>query len=202
MNNTNQQQGRFHNNLLLASASPRRRELLTQVGIEFELVSVDTDETPLAGERPDHYVVRVARQKAEAGRALHLADPRPVLGADTAVVIDGAILGKPTGEQHAAEMLTRLSGCTHQVISVVALAWGGGPAGQLTTGISISEVTFRQITRAEIAAYWQTGEPQGKAGGYAIQGIAAGFIKHLSGSYSGVMGLPLFETVQLLQGNL
>ena len=152
------------------------------------------DETPKPGEQPVDFVRRLALEKARAGHAqLVGADAMPVLGADTAVVIDGTIMGKPRDREEAVHMLLSLSGKTHRVLSAVALV-DEAEAFRL----NISQVTFRSLTRAECEAYWGTGEPRDKAGGYAIQGRAAMFISRLQGSYSGVMGLPLYETAELL----
>lgn len=182
--------------IYLASASPRRRELLDQIGIRYRLLSVDVPEVPEPGEAPEMYVLRVALDKAKAGHAcLATDDPAPVLGADTAVVIDGEVLGKPRGRDDALAMLRRLSGQTHQVMSAVALVDGDGIAH---SRLSVNAVTFRTLSGEEAEAYWGTGEPVDKAGGYAIQGRAAMFIERLEGSYSAVMGLPLFETAELL----
>ena len=181
--------------LYLASASPRRAELLEQIGIGFRRIAVDVPEIPRRNELAEVFVQRVALDKARAGwETLAGDDSRPVLGADTAVVIDGEILGKPRNEAHARTMLARLSGRSHLVLSAVALM----NATQKAVKISISEVTFRPLSEQEIAAYWATGEPVDKAGGYAIQGKGAVFVERLEGSYSGVMGLPLFETAELL----
>jgi septum formation protein len=180
--------------LYLASNSPRRRELLAQLGLRYAVVAAETAELPLPEEAPEDYVLRVALDKVRAARTLVAsAPPLPVLGADTAVVIDGQILGKPSGEEEAAAMLRRLSGRTHRVLSGVVLA--GGAEHQ---ALSASEVTFRTVPEAEIRAYWRTGEPADKAGGYAVQGLGALFVRELRGSYSGVMGLPLYETSRLL----
>jgi septum formation protein len=178
--------------LTLASVSPRRRELLGQIGVAHVVSGADIDETVREGESPAEYVVRMACAKARAVRArgTHL----PVLAADTTVVIDGLILGKPRDRAEGLAMLSRLSGRTHQVLTAVALATDAGVGFRLST----SEVRLRAVTLEECAAYWETGEPRDKAGGYAIQGRGALFIEHLSGSYSGVMGLPLYETGQLL----
>lgn len=179
----------------LASASTRRRQLLEQLGLRFEVMAADVDETPLPGEAPADYVLRLARAKAEAA-AHRLGSPTvPVLAADTAVVLEAAILGKPRDREEGLAMLARLSGRRHQVLSAVAL-WR---AGRLDTALSRSEVGFRGISAEEARSYWETGEPADKAGGYAIQGLGAVFVEHLEGSFSGVMGLPLFETVELLQ---
>jgi septum formation protein len=177
----------------LASGSPRRRELLEQIGVPFRLVGTAVDEAALAGEPAEAYVARVAAAKAAAGWAA--AGPAaPVLAADTAVVLSGRILGKPSGRADGERMLGDLSGRTHQVLTSVAVRSAAG----LAQRISVSEVTFRSIGADEAAAYWDTGEGHDKAGAYAIQGRAAVFIANLRGSYSGVMGLPLFETAELL----
>ena len=181
--------------IYLASASPRRRELLTQIGVRFGLLKVTVPEVPAAGETPQDFVTRVALEKARAGKQLLSSnDKHPVLGADTAVVVDNCILGKPTDRQEALSMLTRLSGCTHQVISAVAIV-----ANREIVQLNVSKVTFRNLSNQEIEAYWESGECHDKAGAYAIQGRAAIFIQDLQGSYSGVMGLPLYETAGLLQ---
>ncbi len=182
--------------IYLASASPRRRELLRQIGVVYRLLRIEIDETPLAGESPDDYVVRLALAKAQAGcAALGRRQPAPVLGADTAVVVDDAILGKPRDREEGLAMLARLSGREHQVLSAVALATPTRNAVK----VQESGVRFRRLTLAECAAYWDSGEPRDKAGSYGIQGQAAAFIADLRGSYSGVMGLPLFETAELLR---
>lgn len=182
--------------IYLASASPRRRELLEQIGISFRRLVVDVPEVREKDEAPEMYVLRVALEKARAGRAVLAADdPLPVLGADTEVVIQGEVLGKPRDRSDAMAMMDRLSGKWHQVMSAVAVV---GRDGEESSRLSVSSVLFREVRRAEAAAYWETGEPVGKAGGYAIQGRAALFIERLEGSYSGVMGLPLFETADLL----
>lgn len=181
--------------LCLASASPRRRELLTQIGVRFSVLPVDIDESPRPGETARDFVVRMAVEKARAGAAHQASAGLPVLGADTDVIIDGEILGKPADKDDGQSMLLRLSGRSHQVLSAVALAGKDLCEWRL----SESKVGFRQLDEEEIHNYWQTGEPAGKAGGYAIQGIGAVFIERLEGSYSGVMGLPLLETAQLLR---
>lgn len=183
--------------IYLASSSPRRRELLEQIGVEYSLVSVDVDETPMAGEQPDHYVERLARAKAIAASRdpVCIDTPMPILAADTAVIAGGRILSKPVDQTDGLAMLRLLSGQCHQVMTAVAVM---GTGAKLTAATSCSEVCFRALTEAECLAYWNTGEPIGKAGGYAIQGKAALLISSLSGSYSGVMGLPLYETAQLL----
>ena len=180
--------------LYLASQSPRRQQLLEQLGVAYHLLEVDLDEDWRPPETARAYVERLALAKAEQGRAgLDLADNAWVLGADTAVVLDDVILGKPGDEAHALEMLAALSGRAHQVFTGIALT------GHMSyTAVSLSTVTFRPLTLAERQAYWASGEPRDKAGGYAVQGQAAAFIAHLEGSYSGVMGLPLYETAGLL----
>jgi septum formation protein len=182
--------------LYLASASPRRRELLAQVGLVPEIVVQDIDETQLAAEPPETYVTRLARQKAQAA----LRDPRcrmpvPVVAADTTVVCAGEVLGKPATLDEARRMLLLLSGRTHQVFTAVAVA----QRDECEVVLVATQVRFRELSAAEIDAYWATGEPRDKAGAYGIQGLAAMFISRIDGSYSGVMGLPLFETLQLLR---
>lgn len=177
--------------LCLASASPRRKALLASIGVSVTVLPSDVDETPLSGELPGDYVERLAVAKAEAAvPQTHL----PVLGSDTVVVIDGTIMGKPRDEQEAAAMLTKLSGRTHQVLTAVAVV---GPQGVLSCCVT-TQVKMRAIHPDEIACYWQTGEPVDKAGGYAIQGLAAAFVEQIHGSHSAVVGLPLFETTRLL----
>jgi septum formation protein len=180
--------------LVLASTSPRRRELLSQLGAAFEVLSVAVDEWPLPGELPADHVCRLALAKARAGVAQ--VPGACVLGADTVVVVEGDILGKPRDADDAAAMLRRLSGRTHVVLSGVACVHGATHQVRL----SESHVSFRSLSADEIAAYCATEEPLDKAGAYAIQGRAAAFIRHLEGSYSGVMGLPLYETADLLTG--
>ena len=191
--------------LYLASRSPRRRELLKQIGIKFDPLLLrlatprgpDVDEAQHEGESYSDYVERTAREKAAFGlNVLRMRSMlyRPVLAADTAVIIDGAVLAKPANFKEARSFLSKLSGRTHEVRTAVALAM----EGSLTVATSVSQVTLRQLNEAEIVRYCETTEPYDKAGGYAVQGIAAIFIERLEGSYSGVMGLPLFETGQLL----
>jgi septum formation protein len=189
--------------LYLASKSPRRRELLTQVGIRFDVLDVDIDETQKVNETAKDYVIRLAREKAVAGWNNEKPDHKPVLGSDTAVVIQGEILGKPENREDAIRMLNLLSGQTHQVMTAVALLkpFSNNVKNvqyELNSVINVSDVTFKVLSEQEIAQYVDSGEGVDKAGSYAIQGKAAAFITHLSGSYSGVMGLPLFETVKLL----
>lgn len=190
----------FHYFVYLASASPRRGELLRQIGVPFQVVATVVDESVLPGEQSAPYVARLAAAKAESGwacsRSARNADAGdvPVLAADTAVVIDGTILGKPRDRTDAEDMLRRLSGRTHEVLTAVALRTARG----VDSLISRSEVTLRAISAAEARSYSQTGEPLDKAGAYAIQGLAAVFVADLRGSFSGVMGMPLFETAELL----
>jgi septum formation protein len=184
------------NPIYLASGSPRRRELLTQIGVPFVALSAAIDETPHPDEAPADYVARLALGKARAGFASLPADGRHavVLGADTAVIIDGRILGKPLDQADALAMLTSLSGREHQVLTAVALFDGGR-----SEVVNVSaQVRFRLIEPAEAQAYWACGEPVDKAGGYAIQGLGAVFVADLQGSYSAVVGLPLCETAALL----
>lgn len=181
--------------LYLASASPRRREILERMGVVFEIVTQTTDEEVLPEEAPEVFAIRLALEKARSGLAHrpHGATA-PVLGADTAVVMDEQILGKPADRSEALAMLERLSGQTHRVLTGVALVDGE----RELTRLSLSMVTFRAIPPTEQAAYWASGESLGKAGGYAIQGAGGVFVEQLEGSYSGVMGLPMFETHDLL----
>lgn len=201
------------NRLILASTSPRRAELLRQIGVRFEQRAVEVDESPRPGEVAAELVLRLARAKAEAGmRDVCSEDSVPpreggernavasqasmaILAADTLVSLDGEPLGKPRDREDCFAMLRRLSGRRHEVYTAVALAWDD----QIQSFLSVSHVDFRPLLDAELAAYWETGEPQDKAGGYAIQGLAAIFITRLEGSFSGVMGLPLFETAELLR---
>jgi septum formation protein len=183
--------------IVLASASPRRRELLAQIGVPHVVLAADMDESPLPGESPAALAARLARSKAIAGRARD-GGARAALGADTVVVLDGQVFGKPEDAADARRMLHALSGRAHRVLTAIALALPGLDAPVLER-ISDTEVHMRALTAAEIDAYWASGEPAGKAGAYAIQGRGAVFIRHIHGSYSGVMGLPLYETAQLLQ---
>jgi len=181
--------------LYLASQSPRRAALLQQMGVDFEVVSVAVDETMLDAETPEGCARRLAKEKARAGwRALNPGRQRPVLGADTIVIAADSVMGKPADRQQAIAMLQTLSGTTHEVVTAVALA-----ADHESVCSQRSRVTFRTLTRQECEAYWDSGEPRDKAGAYAIQGLAAMFITRLDGSYSGVMGLPLYETTELLK---
>ncbi|WP_024693994.1 Maf family protein [Pseudomonas syringae] len=181
--------------LYLASGSPRRRELLTQIGVPFTVLTAQIDETPFDSETPSAYVERLALGKARAGLALLASDRQAcVMGADTAVVQGSRILGKPVDEADALGMLAALSGTEHEVMTAIALIDHQRSEACVVT----SRVRFRPIQPHEASAYWASGEPQDKAGGYAIQGLAAIFVESLQGSYSGVVGLPLCETAELL----
>jgi len=181
--------------IVLASASPRRSELLRQIGIDHVVRPVEVDESVRPGEAPAAYVLRLADAKARALRAqLATAERRPILAADTTVALEGAILGKPRDADDARAMLERLSGRTHQVHTAVAVLHGG----VLDARVSTSDVSLRPLSPEQIDWYCRTDEPLDKAGAYAVQGLAAVFVRHLSGSYSGVVGLPLLETWELL----
>jgi septum formation protein len=180
--------------LCLASASPRRRELLGQLGVPYVLAVPNIDEAVLAGESAADYVVRMARAKARTVHPQGLG--LPVLAADTTVLIDELICGKPASAEEGIAMLLKLSGRSHEVLTAVALT----VSGDVNHRLSRSEVRFRHLSLPEAIAYWNTGEPRDKAGGYALQGHGAVFVEDLSGSYSGVVGLPLFETAELLAG--
>jgi septum formation protein len=191
--------------IYLASKSPRRRELLRQIGIDFELLLLrdqsprgpDVSEEVLAGEKASDYVVRVTREKAEFAASVMLMrrlPPRPVLSADTTVVVDDRILGKPADKAEAMDMLRALSGRTHQVITCVALCH----ENQTSQVTQVSEVSIMPLSEDMMRAYCATSEPYDKAGGYGIQGLASVFIERIAGSYTGIMGLPLHETAQLL----
>lgn len=192
--------------IYLASNSPRRRELLDQIGVRYQLLKVDVDETARPGEPVDALVQRLALDKARAGwmqlsesqlsgSQLSGSQRRPVLGADTLVLCQGEVLGKPRDRADALAILARLSGRTQDVLSAVALVGAFGER----VALNRSQVRFRSISAVEAEAYWNTGEPADKAGAYAVQGLGAVFIEELRGSYSGVMGLPLFETARLLE---
>lgn len=178
---------------ILASASPRRAELLAQIGARFAVAVVEVDETPLPGEAPDAYVLRLARRKAIAAGQQYPG--KPVLAADTTVSVDGQPMGKPGDEEESVAMLMALSGRTHSVYTGVALALGE----RLASRLSHTRVKFRTLGVDECRAYWRSGEPADKAGSYAIQGLGAVFVEAIEGSYSGVVGLPLAETWELLQ---
>ncbi|MFA7665461.1 MAG: nucleoside triphosphate pyrophosphatase [Burkholderiaceae bacterium] len=192
--------------IYLASTSPRRQELLTQAGVRFELLLPDDDEDSEAleamrsGESPTRYVARVTLAKAAAARARlqrRALPPAPILTADTTVAVGGRILGKPVDDDDARAMLATLSGRTHRVLTAVAVVRGPRTEHR----IQVSRVSFARIGAVEIARYVATGEPRGKAGAYAIQGMAACFVRRIEGSHSGIMGLPLYETARLLRGD-
>lgn len=178
--------------LILASASPRRKELLDQIKVTYAVNPIDLDETPRSNESPLDYVKRVAAEKSAACVA-QVGTSIPVLAADTAVVLDNLIMGKPKNQQDAIAMLTQLSGRTHQVYSAISLR-----GHEHWRAVSITDVTFRPLTEQEMLAYWHSGEPADKAGSYAIQGVGGIFVASIKGSFSGVVGLPLFETAELL----
>jgi septum formation protein len=189
--------------LYLASASPRRSQLLKQIGIRFEVIShLDIDESLQKSEPPEFYVRRLAEEKARAGYAeiVSISSPSlkiritPVLGADTCISLDGKILGKPVDKEHGIAMLKGLSGCSHKVLTAICLFDGTN----VLHALSQSTVTFKTLDTKEIEQYWETGEPADKAGAYAIQGYAARFVVDLQGSFSGVVGLPLYELSELL----
>lgn len=180
--------------IILASASPRRRELLDQIGVRYDVKVADVDEATIVGESADEMVVRLAALKAET--IWQFSDKRrPVLGSDTLGELQGELLIKPTDFAHANKMLSAMSGTSHRILSAVAVRDGSG----MRTALSESKVWFKLLSDAEITAYWHSGEPQDKAGAYAIQGLGAVFVERIEGSYSGIMGLPLFETHQLLK---
>lgn len=178
----------------LASSSPRRQAILAAMGLRFTAAGVDIDESRQPGEAVADMVLRLAMAKAGAARKT-LERPWPVIGADTAVAVDDSVLGKPESGEDALRMLASLSGRSHKVFTGVAL----DHAGRVTTSLSLTEVRFRDISRDEAHAYWQSGEPLDKAGAYALQGIGGIFVEHIAGSYSGVVGLPVFETAELLR---
>jgi septum formation protein len=195
-----------HQRIYLASQSPRRRELLKQIGIHYDMLllrtdprrKISVDETPHDGEAPVNYVQRICRDKARAGwesLVLRNLPLLPVLAADTTVTIEGKIIGKPDNNEHAAEILRMLSGTQHQVLTAVAMAF----EERLEMRLSTTNVTFDTLSEERIHRYLLTGEAHDKAGAYGIQGHAGAFVKHIDGSYTGVMGLPLYETVELLK---
>ncbi|WES68956.1 nucleoside triphosphate pyrophosphatase [Superficieibacter sp. HKU1] len=179
--------------LYLASGSPRRQELLTQLGVSFERIVPGIEEQRRSDESAAHYVVRLAREKAQAGVAMTTID-KPVLGADTIVVLHGEVLEKPRDDAHAAAMLRRLSGQTHRVLTAVALA----DRHSVLESLVATEVTFRVLSEEDIAGYVASGEPRDKAGAYGIQGLGGCFVRKINGSYHAVVGLPLVETYELL----
>jgi septum formation protein len=181
--------------LYLASSSPRRAELLHQIGVDFKVLTVDVDEAPYALEKPKHYVNRVAKAKMEAARRIVDGEGIAILAADTIISIDNEIVGKPQDPTHCKCILSKLSGRTHQVLTCLAFRFGG----ETRLILSVNQVRFRIIEEPEMAIYCSTKEPLDKSGAYAIQGKAAIFVENLEGSYSSVMGLPLFETANLLK---
>lgn len=178
--------------LHLASASARRVDILTALGVSFTAQGVDIDESPLPGEAVGDMVLRLAVAKARAAAERYQG---PVLGADTAVELDGRTFGKPASQQDALEMLASLSGCSHQVLTAVALLTGG----RVLSDVSVTSVRFCEIRPDQALRYWQSGEPEGKAGAYAIQGLGGVFVESITGSYSGVVGLPVYQTSRLLE---
>ncbi len=178
--------------LYLASTSPRRRDILASLGLDFDVVPVNVDETPLDGESPAALVLRLSVAKA---RAADVGAEGVALGSDTAVVVDGRMLGKPRDRQDGLEMLGLLAGRAHRVLTGVAVSHSQGT----NTALSETDVIFREISRDEALAYWQSGEPRDKAGAYAIQGLGGAFVERIEGSYTGVVGLPVFETIELLR---
>lgn len=184
--------------IYLASSSPRRAELLKQIGVKFDILHVNIDESPMVGESIDQLVTRLSREKAIKGKEIlqSILKGDLVLAADTLISFQGRVLGKPGNSLNCKTMLGQLSGQKHQVLTAIALI---DQKGKITEKCSVNEITFKDLNEQEIDQYCCSGEPEDKAGSYAIQGKAAMFIKHLAGSYSAVMGLPLFETAQLLQ---
>lgn len=184
--------------ICLASSSPRRQTLLKQLGIQFDVMVPDVNEAHITGESPEEYVIRLSRMKAQdvfRRRQQQGLEQIPVLGADTAVILDGKILGKPKDGQNGKAMLKKLSGKAHEVMSAISLHYRRYQRSML----SVSKINFASLSDEDIVTYWETGEPADKAGAYAIQGHAAAFIKSIEGSYSGVVGLPLYELDQMLK---
>lgn len=182
----------------LASASPRRQALLQQAGIRFQVILPDVEEVVRPGESAEDFVMRVAQDKARAGRVLVTKEGRPsapVLAADTCIVLDNEIIGKPADREEGIRILTRLAGRSHQVLTAAVLM----EEGKCQQALSRSRVVFGLLSEKEIEDYWESGEPVDKAGGYAIQGKAAVFIEHIEGSYTGIVGLPLFEVVNMIK---
>ena len=181
--------------LILASASPRRAEILQQIGVTFQIAPADIDETPMSQELPLNYVQRMAQEKMQHVIDTFAGNSTAVLGADTSVVLGSTIYGKPKSQEEAMAMLADLSGKTHQVLTAVAM----GNNQRCVLKLSVTDVKFRELDPRECLDYWKTGEPLDKAGGYAIQGLGAVFVEKISGSFSGVVGLPIEQTAQLLQ---
>lgn len=189
----------MNSSIYLASRSPRRAELLQRLGVQFSILPSDIDESERKNESPADYVLRLAKTKAEACMALLVQgnkEIRPILAADTTVSIDGRVLGKPKDEEDARDMLQQMSGRRHEVLTALAMATSEG----IEASLSITQVEMAVLTADEIESYIRSGEPFDKAGAYGIQGLASSFIKRIEGSYSGVMGLPIYETAQLLKG--
>ncbi len=180
--------------LLLASASPRRKELLNQLGVHFSQKSVEIDETPFARESANDYVMRMAQEKADAAWSIWGEQDLAVLASDTTVLLDEEILGKPTDFQHFQSIMHKLSGRKHQVLSSVVVR----TEQKIKSAVSETHVFFCGLKDSDVEWYWNTGEPQDKAGGYGIQGLGARFVRRIEGSYTGVVGLPLFETAEIL----
>lgn len=180
--------------ILLASKSPRRQELLKQIGIDYQVINTDIDEAVLPNEMPTHYVTRIAREKSLAAQSVLGQSVHPILTADTTVTINDQLLGKPNDQDDFQQMMKLLSGTTHHVLTAIALHF----KGITVTKLSTSSVTFAKLPLSFIDYCWQTGEPYDKAGGYAIQGLMAQYIQRIDGSYSGIMGLPLFELTEAL----
>ncbi len=169
--------------------------MLAQMGLAYEVLAVEVDESPVASEAPDAFVLRLAMEKIQEARRLRDNLPLPVIGSDTCIFHENQIIGKPSSKAHAVDILQKLSGNVHQVFTGVAIA----DNLRSLTAVQVSRVWMRELTRRDIEAYWTTGEPRGKAGAYAIQGLGAVFVEKIEGSYSGIMGLPIFETARLLE---
>ena len=182
----------FDSEIILASASPRRAELLDQIGVKYIVQVADINEDEFPNESAEDLVQRLAVEKSQA---ISSETNQAVLGADTLGVLEGKLLVKPRDFNHAHEMLSNMSGQWHEILSAIAITY----QGETTVKLNRNRVLFRQLTNDEIKTYWETGEPQDKAGAYSIQGLAAPFIERIEGSYSGIMGLPLFETAELLK---
>lgn len=197
LENTSSKVNSLNKSFILASKSPRRQQLLAQLGYNFECISADIDESIVGGESPYQYVERLARQKAQkVTKNLSSSKKNPciVLGSDTSVIVDDQILGKPDDLSHCIEILQQLSDRNHQVLTAIAVCCGE----KTSSLVIVTEVFFKKLSKEEITRYWQSGEPQDKAGAYGIQGIGGQFVKQITGSYSAVVGLPLYETTQLL----
>ena len=194
----NSDSGRATPFVILASASPRRQELLRQIGVSFRVLEPEVDEAPGKNESGDAFVLRLALEKARIGLSMAREqglEAAPVVGADTCIVVDREILGKPNDREHGIAMLARLAGRSHRVLTGVAVV----TASREQHSVSLNRVTFASMTQSEIEAYWETGEPADKAGAYAIQGRAAAYIERIEGSYSAIVGLPLFVVARMLK---